>query len=107
MFEIFVIGEGVPAARHLRIGMADVDACDPEARRAAVGPSGNVEVRRAGFVPVYRMAVHEAAEIGAVLPPFIGEADLVVQAVRRADADDVSQLVEGRHVVMVAVGVRR
>ena len=85
--------------------MADVDAGYPEARRAAVGPSGNVEVRRAGFMPVYRMAVHEAAEIGAVLAPFIREADLVVQAVRRADTDDIGQLVERSHVVAVAVGV--
>ena len=78
VLEVFIVGEGIPAAGPVRIGLADVDAGYPEVRRAATRSAAEVKGRVARFmIFIDRMAIHIAGKVGAILAVVQGDSGLV------------------------------
>ena len=104
VLEVFVVCKGIPAANDICIGFADVKACRPEVRRTARGAAEKVEVCSSSFVVIKGMSIHIATKVCAVLTVVKGKRRLVAELPLRTDTDDISELVEGRDIVTVAVG---
>ena len=94
MLEVFIIGKCIPAARHIRIGSADIKAQRPEMRRAAVVSALNNKVRRTCRMVVPRMSVHVPSEIRTVLPVVKGNGSIPSQLILRAYTDDIGKMTE-------------
>ncbi|OKY52589.1 hypothetical protein BSR42_12080 [Megasphaera cerevisiae] len=105
VLEVFVVGEGIPAAGLVRIGLADVDAGHPEVGRTATGSAAEVKGGVARFmIFVDRMTIHITAKVRAVLAIIQGDRSLVADVPLRTDAKDVGQLIKGSDIIHIAVG---